>query len=164
MAYTKEQARQEWERFLRAETAAATAAEEADRKQYEAAKQAATDKADADAAAKTAAVDTAYHAARIQQLADDYRLREQIANRGLTRSGTAAAAHAAATAVGDAARQTANRRRQEALTAVGRALVTATEQAEDTYRRRVEDTRRKLSEKLEQKRLVLLRSTKEGEA
>lgn len=60
---------------------------------------------------------TAYNAARIQQLADEYRIAEQIANRGLTRSGTAATAKMAAS-------------RRRAIGALQTALVTARRNAE----------------------------------
>ncbi len=160
-SYTKEQARQEYERYRRVETAAVEAAladyEEQRRRAIENAQLTADEKTRT--AAATAAA--AFTAARVQQLADSYRLAEQIANRGTTRSGQAALSQRAISRTASAARTAAATRQAATLQQVRTALGTARQRAESDYAANTASARRKLSDKLEQKRMTLERSIKE---
>lgn len=161
MAYTKEQAKQEWERYRRARQETADAELEAAQTARAEALQAAQHKADDGRRAAQTAAQTAYDAARIQQLADAYRLAEQIANRGATRGGQAAAAQAGVAYGEGIARRTALRKRKEALTAVGRELTVAREKAQNAYGQTYGTVQRRLAQDLENKKLTLERSIKE---
>jgi hypothetical protein len=161
MAYTKEQAKQEWERYRRARQETAAAQLEAAQTARAEALRAAQHKAEDGRRAAQTAAQTAYDAARIQQLADAYRLAEQIANRGATRGGQAAAAQAGVAYGERVARRNALRKRKDALTAVGRELTVAREKAQNAYGQTYGTVQRQLAQDLENKKLTLERSIKE---
>ena len=159
--YTKAQAAEELARYTRQQTENTNARLAALEQTLQEALAAADRTAAADSSNAHQTAVAAYDAARIRQLTQQYRVAEQIANRGLSRSGEATSAAAALKRQEQTAFRRATTVRDAALAEILKKQQTAHQTARRTYETSAADQRRKLAQNIENKRLTLARNTKE---
>jgi hypothetical protein len=106
---------------------------------------------------KTAA--TAYDKNLIQALADRWQIAEQVANWGLSRSGTAKTRRSAALRKKQVADAAAAAAHKQATAAIQRELLTARRTAESGKAKNAASARKTLAGKVAEKRLTLMKNT-----
>lgn len=156
---SKQKAQELLDAYTKQQTAATEAAIAAyNEKQDAAAAETQAENREKQAAAAEAAT-AAYDKHLVQQLADEYRLAEQIANLGLNRSGTADAARSAVQrtrAVADAAARATHR---QAVADLQQSLLTARRRTESNKASYAASARKTLQGKLAEKKLSLTKMT-----
>lgn len=156
---TKKQAQALLDQYEKQQTAATEAAIAAYNKQVDAQTAADTEENRQKQAAATEKANIAYDAALISALADKYTIAEQVASRGLSRSGAATAA-AAATEHRRALRQQAARATEtDALAQLQANLLSAGRTAQAKKTANAATARKTLAGKVAEKRLTLMKNT-----